>query len=252
MKLDWYTAALSSFMSLAIALTFGAGLLFFHPHPASVVGPSIDQLRAESVFIDVKNNTGDTLFSASGFILNSTEVVTARHATTDVKPGMVITVHFFNGDSAPGVVEWESKKADVALISTRVPSLYEPVKGLYCGMPPAGTPITAIGNPLQVRFGVFEGRTVSDRPLWFPSLPAGAPAASRAIYNRMKAEASFEVPFDSVAAPGESGGPVFDANGMVLGNVTAMLMESTGDSSQASTINIFTSSRAICGSELKG
>lgn len=220
----------------ALAVFYGTK----HKPVLNVPVVTIEQMRSETVLIDNDEGQG------SGFILNGTEVLTADHVVKDMKDTK-ITVTFFNGEKVPAVVEWESKNADVAILSVKSPIYYKSAS-IACRAPITDEDIAVVGSPMALRWIVSRGHILTDRPLEIHM--------KGQIPDSVKQDAADLVPFDAVSAPGGSGGPVFDSKGEVIGIVDAIMVETFGHTKetfrfQASTINFMVKSQFFCGNELK-
>lgn len=214
---------------LAVAVIVGGYIWAGTSKPALVAasGPNIALMREQTIFFHGDHS------DASGVIVSSTEVLTAAHAVRAML-GQKIDVEFFGGEHASAIVEWVSKKADVAKLSVNVPAKYVPAE-IECKVQPIETPITVVGNPILARWVVTHGLIATDRPL-----DADLSDADR--------EALL---FTAIVAHGSSGGPVFDDAGKIIGVVEAMLNQ-PGDAKMRvpSGINMAVPAKFFCGAEM--
>jgi S1-C subfamily serine protease len=177
-------------LALGLSLSFGAPVLF----GATAGGhrPSSD------VLIEGKSPDG-TGFNCSGVYLGDGKVLTARHCM--VSGAKFIVVQDSDGKLGAGVNavwEWTSETADVAVIRT-VESLDAASAKLACRVADIGETIEVVGNPLDMNFIHTWGRV------------AGAAIDTNKGANQN------EVPIDAEIASGNSGGPVYDSAGYVIG-----------------------------------
>jgi S1-C subfamily serine protease len=137
---------------------------------------------------------GTAVHIGDGFLLTAAHVV-GEERSLDIVDSRD------NEQQAP--VLWSSAKYDVAL--ARVPDPRRiAVSRLDCGKrAPEGTPVTVVGHPLGMKFVATRGHIASN----LPHSLEGSPAEWRVV--------------DITVAPGNSGGPVFDAAGKVVGLVSA-------------------------------
>jgi serine protease Do len=113
-----------------------------------------------------------------------------------------LEITFFAGEAETGAVVWENAILDLALIRVEVPGGY-PVPEWSCADLHAGQHLVSIGHPTQSRWVAVGGY-----------LP--------------KSEGFGDIGLVSLGFPiglGTSGGPVFDAEGRVVGVALAILAE---------------------------
>ncbi len=184
-------------MSLLSALAFslfaatasaGQGLVDL----SEKVGPSITHL------------TTDTGASGSGFVAGPDVVVTNYHVVDGCRE---VTVKF-QGDvfaKAAGVLHLDAAK-DVAVIrvSTR-PELMVPLK-IRGALPKQGEDVAAFGNPQGLEFSVTRGIVSGLR----------TSESLNEIFRGTKQQGTW-IQTDAAISPGNSGGPLVDFNGEVVG-----------------------------------
>ena len=159
--------------------------------------------KASVVFLKVSTNEGDGL--GSGIIVKSTgQILTAHHVIKGIKEGWAKP---FNGTWMPitGVVAQDELK-DLAVINVDPRNQHLQQSRLGSGeYISSGDPVVAIGNPLGLEYSVTEGIISEVRT---------TPEGLRLIQT------------DAAVSPGNSGGPLFDQNGEVIGVVSFNLSSS--------------------------
>lgn len=146
----------------------------------------------------------------SGVAITPTTVLTADHVVEGAKALEIITS---DGVTYPSEILWRNAKTDTALLrilpnaAGQTPNLH--AAPVACRTARLSETITLIGNPSIALWRVARGTVASDRPMSDPDL-------------------AYLVPLDITASGGDSGGPVFDAEGNVIGLLTAGLVQSVG------------------------
>jgi serine protease Do len=160
-----------------------------------VQGAAINALRpvdttAATVLIDTGEGKGSGVHIGGGYI------VTAAHVV-DTAAGNTITVRYEGGEAAgwSAQVVGYDKKHDLALL--HIEDTSGPSASISCEATKIGQSIQIVGNPLDMEFIHTFGRVGS-------GVRAMAHWAEAFIGN-------------AVTGPGNSGGPVFDARGRVVG-----------------------------------
>lgn len=164
--------------------------------------PLLDREMAAAVMVDIgADGSGG---HGSGFAIAPDRVITAAHVTEGQTEFLVTTS---DGRKFPAEVLWQSPTHDTALLKlldgdSGSPNLTP--AGLACRAPVLDEAVTLIGNQGIARFRVSHG-TVSSvtPPEWGPGAPDG----------QMSMGTLLNLP----AGHGDSGAPVFDADGRVLG-----------------------------------
>ena len=171
------------FTSIAIvgALLFGI---------AAQRGPVFDNRPrvAKVEMIDYGWGTGGYL--GGGYFLTAGHVADGVHALQIAMP---------DGTKLPATVLWANHDEDVALLHVDAVIADRAFKRspLACRLPIKGEPITAEGFPGEFNDVVFQGYVAGDiTSIWFWK---------------------HAIPMNIVGNHGISGGPVFDANGAILG-----------------------------------
>jgi S1-C subfamily serine protease len=165
------------------------------------------EVKDSVVLIDVTLSGGEVL--GSGFIYDPAgHVVTNQHV---VDGAISIEVTFADGSSYPAKSVGEDRYSDLAVVLVDAPrALFKPlVIGNSSGLE-VGTPIMAIGNP----FGLSGSLTIGVVSQMGRTLPA---VGGYSIPNVIQ--------IDAAVNPGNSGGPLLDYDGEMVGITTAIESE---------------------------
>jgi len=215
---------------------------------AAAVSPSVVQ-------ITVKTNSGTA--TGTGVIITSNgQILTNYHVISGaVSGGGQMTVTFKDGKTASATVTGTDKSLDAAVITASgVSGLTAATLGDSSTVA-VGDSVVAIGNPegltgtvtsgiisakdREVSVQVDEGSTSSNGGFGFPNLPgmrgnSSASSGDTATYKALQTDAALN--------PGNSGGPLINAGGQVIGINSAMYSSSgsssTADSSSAGSIGL--------------
>jgi S1-C subfamily serine protease len=139
----------------------------------------------------------------SGVIINAAgAVLTALHV---VEGASRIQLAFADGTTAGATVLVTKAESDIAVLAPdQLPDLVVPA--VMAGPPPVGDAVYAVGNPLGLTHSLTAGVvSATDR-----SIPTG------------RGELSGLIQFDAAVNPGNSGGPLLNRAGQVVGIVTAL------------------------------
>jgi S1-C subfamily serine protease len=139
----------------------------------------------------------------SGVVINAAgAVLTALHV---VDGATRIQLGFADGTAAGATVLVTKPESDIAVLAPdRLPDLVVPA--VMAGPPPVGDAVYAVGNPLGLTHSLTAGIvSATDR-----SIPTG------------RGELSGLIQFDAAVNPGNSGGPLLNRAGQVVGIVTAL------------------------------
>ena len=139
----------------------------------------------------------------SGVVINAAgAVLTALHV---VDGATRIQLGFADGTTSGATVLVTKPESDIAVLAPdRLPDLVVPA--VMAGPPPVGDAVYAVGNPLGLTHSLTAGVvSATDR-----SIPTG------------RGELSGLIQFDAAVNPGNSGGPLLNRAGQVVGIVTAL------------------------------
>ncbi|GAB2733376.1 S1C family serine protease [Kitasatospora kifunensis] len=214
---------------------------------AATLSPSVVQ-------ITVQTNTGTAtgtgvILTANGQILTNYHVISSA-----VSEGGTITVMYQNGSKTSATVTGSDKSMDVAVITASNASGLTPVAFGDSDAIAVGDPVVAIGNPdgltgtvtsgiisaknRQVTVQVDETTTRGNGGFGYPYFPGyggNSPAtnsSSTATYSALQTDAALN--------PGNSGGPLINSAGQVIGINSAMYSGSgsSSSSSQAGSVGL--------------
>ena len=140
----------------------------------------------------------------SGVVVNAGgAVLTALHV---VDGASQVQVEFADGTRAAAQVTARQPEHDIAVLAVdRLPEVVVPA--VLAGAPPVGDTVFAVGNPLGLRASLTSGVvSATGRTITPPSGPA----------------LDGLIQFDAAVNPGNSGGPLLNRAGQVVGIVTAL------------------------------
>lgn len=152
----------------------------------------------------VRNASAGSEDLGSGFIVDSKgEILTVDHV---VRGASTIEVTFADGTTSQATVTSADLTDDIAVLQpNRLPTLVIPA--VVGGGPQIGEEVFALGNPIGLEGSLTAG-IVSGLNRTF------APAGARKLTGLIQ--------FDAAVNPGNSGGPLLDASGHVIGIVTGL------------------------------
>ena len=180
------------------------------------------KVRASVMFILVSNDSGRTIATGTGFIVsNDGKLITNRHVA-NAGPGIVA--------HAPGGRQYRvlgalAEDSDQDLVVLQIENNRLPPVALGASdNVSVGAPVLMVGNPLAMESTVQQG-TVSGFRTFFGArrwleISAAVATGQQDINSRIIHGQGLQV--TTAVAPGSSGSPVFNANGEVIGVVTAI------------------------------
>ncbi len=150
------------------------------------------------VTISVETPRGSGI--GTGFVIDQRGTVATNHHV--VNDATKIEIKLFDGTKADEVELLENNQEDdLALLRMKTKSLPPPVVLGDSAAVKVGQPVTVIGNPIGLDHTMTDGMV-----------------SSRRLYERKK-----YIQMSAPVSPGNSGGPVFDAHGDVIGVTVAKL-----------------------------
>ena len=218
---------------------------------ASAVSPSVVQITVKTTS-GTATGTGVVL-TTGGQILTNYHVVSGAAAS-----GAAVTVAFKDGSTASATLTGTDKALDVAVITASGAENLTPATLGDSGQVQVGDSVVAIGNPegltgtvtsgiisaenRQVTVQVDEGSTSGNGGFGFPDLPGlrGNGGSSSSTAGDTTTYKAFQT--DAALNPGNSGGPLINTGGQVIGINSAMYSasgsSSTADSSSAGSVGL--------------
>lgn len=180
------------------------------------------------VAIDVQSETGAG--SGSGFIIDAEgRIITNDHVVSGAKN---ILVTLSDGRVYEAKLVGSDEATDLAVIK-----LVSPPQGLTIARfgdssaVKVGQPVAAIGNPLGLSSTMTTGIiSALDRPVQTVKKGTSFAQPTRVITNAIQ--------IDAAVNPGNSGGPVFDETGAVIGVASSIASLSENDSGKAGSIGL--------------
>jgi len=177
---------------------------------------SIVVIRGIIVQYDVFRRPYYTQVQGTGFVYNFTRemvILTNQHV---VSSAINITVTFANGNGYAASVLGSDPYADIAVLSTNAPqSEYNPLKVVSSSTLKVGDPVIAVGNP----YGLTGSMTIGI-----------VSAMGRTITEEISGAYTIADVIQTTAPlnPGNSGGPLLNYEGQVVGITTAIVSDSQG------------------------
>ena len=221
---NWTAAAL-----VAGGITVGGYLTSTGGQPDTRPGPDV------KIALTIIDQSGkEQKADCSGVYIGNGVVITAKHCTSPegnkLKSASVI---FDNGGTPEGApsfdatVLWAADKSDIAAFKITVNVDVKSAE-LACRDPKIGEPIEVVGNPLDVDFVHTWGRIAG---------------VTRTFPNGEE----FVVPVDVAIASGNSGGPIYDALGKILGIADAVIQGQSPFGPSVGHVDLMVSSQPACG-----
>lgn len=190
--------------AIASALASATPRPAFSAQVYPVIAPSLVAIEADDA--DTANGEGHAF--GSGVIVNDLgQILTSLHI---VSSATNITVFFADGTQSPAIVALAQPEIDIAVLQPAV-------------LPREWRPAT-LGNPGAMRVG--DEAFVMGNPFGLPwSFSAGVISGFDRTFDVPNSDQVIEgmIQFDAAANPGNSGGPLLDRNGYVVGIVTGIL-----------------------------
>jgi S1-C subfamily serine protease len=164
----------------------------------TAIGPSLVTVTA----LRTGGGTVETGLGSGVVINGGGAVLTALHV---VDGASQIQVDFADGTRAVARVAGSQPQHDIAVLAVdRLPEVVVPA--VMAGPPPVGDTVFAVGNPLGLQ----------------RSLTAGVVSATDRRIGTPRGPLDGLIQFDAAVNPGNSGGPLLNRAGQVVGIVTAL------------------------------
>lgn len=199
----------ATFLILALTALASFGLIQSIPNPPTYTAKSAVKITTKSAL-------------GSGFYIGKGKIITAAHVVENTN---IVKIKASDGRIIYGRVMWASKSRDVAMISIAESAMIKPAN-LTCTSPPVGAEFYSVGNPGGIEFVTIWGRVASDtkrRWRWY-----------RAYIT------------DEGFIPGQSGSPIFNMGGSVIGMAAGVWDHREGASVTLTDIGIAVPSSVIC------
>jgi S1-C subfamily serine protease len=174
------------------------------------VQPSIVYIEAKFVDEDGKDSNG----LGTGVIINDFgDIVTSLHVVQDSQD---INVTFADGTHSKAFILVQTPEQDLAVLRAfNSPELFVPATLGNPGAMRVGDDVFVVGNP----YGLYS------------SMSAGVISGFGRTFQPTGTDLVLEglIQFDAAANPGNSGGPLLDRNGRVIGIVTGLVNPGVGN-----------------------
>ena len=187
------------------------------------IAESVDKLYDATVIINLQTN-GQTTGWGSGFVYkvddNNGYVVTNYHVTEGYKKALV---EFTNGSTTEGTVVGGDQYTDVSVIKVDKNSIIKVAEIGKSADTRLGDTVFTIGTPVSLNYkftvtrGILSGK---DR------LSVMSSSSNSMFYNTSDSWYLNELQIDASINSGNSGGPLANANGEVIGIVNSKLSRS--------------------------
>lgn len=168
-----------------------------HVCTAAETGPTVYR-RMVAWAVRLSVSVADGQATGSGFVVRPGWVATNQHV---VAGAQAVSVFFGDGSSSNGTVRWADADEDLALVAVDRVSNAAPAASWTTASP--GDPVYVLGAPLGLSWSFTSGIVSQLRPTDIEGRP--------------------HIQFDAAVNPGNSGGPLVDACGRVIGLVRLKL-----------------------------
>ena len=170
----------------------------------AAIGPSLVLIETDRT--DPKGSPGSGL--GSGVVVNDAgAVLTALHVVADAK---TIRLTFADGSKSTATIASKDPATDIAVLTPDAP--------------PAAVVAATLGNPAAMRIG-SEAYVVGNPFGLYGSLSSGIVSGLDRSFQEPGGDRVYKglIQVDAAVNPGNSGGPLVDRNGRVVGIVTALI-----------------------------
>jgi S1-C subfamily serine protease len=170
----------------------------------AAIRPSIVQIDTKKPGTDGTDESGE---GTGVVVTDQGEVMTAAHV---IENATTITLTFADGSKSPGTVTTEDAAKDIAIV---MPS-----------QPPATIVPAILGNPRSLAIG-SDAYIVGNPFGLYGSLSAGVVSGLDRSFKRSDTGQLIQglIQVDAAVNPGNSGGPLLNHDGAVVGIVTALI-----------------------------
>jgi S1-C subfamily serine protease len=199
-------AALAAVLALRVAGVIGtagapAAAGTPSPKPTATAHPTVSEIYQRVRPSVVIIRAGDAL-GTGVIVADSGTILTANHI---IAGSSDITITFADGTMARAAVAAADPKQDIAtLMPTARPEVLVPAT--LGGSADVGAPVVAVGNPLGLAY----------------SVSSGVVSGLNRTADTHDGKYSGLIQFDAPVNPGSSGGPLLDAQGLVIGIVVSI------------------------------
>lgn len=165
-------------------------------------------ISTEVTYTNFFGQTSSSAVSGTGFVVTDDGyILTNYHVVEDAyEANLAVKVMFKNGDSYDAIIAGVESENDIAVLKIDASGL-RPVSVADSDDILVGDEVFAVGNPLgELDFSLTAGRIS---------------ALDRSITTSSSQPAINMFQFDAAVSPGNSGGPVYNTSGEVIGVVTA-------------------------------
>jgi len=153
----------------------------------------------------VKVSSGDS--QGTGFVFSDNGLILTNRHVVGGNPEKEVQLEFADGTTAKSKVIYISRKDDFAVLETASNKASKPLPLCYATYPVAGQEVVALGSPTGLANTVTRGIVSAVRRTG-SELKSAAPVGSSVIQT------------DAAVNPGNSGGPLVNTNGEVIGIVS--------------------------------
>jgi S1-C subfamily serine protease len=174
--------------------------------PSPPLEPEVYAMVRPSTVTLIRQSGAEAQPSGAGVVVDlNGSILTAFHVVAGLD---TVTVRFHDGSTATGTVSQRQPERDLAVVRvTRLPSGVEPA--VLSGGIRQGDTVMAIGAPFGLEASASTGIVSAVGRTFI------VPETGQALSNMIQ--------FDAAVNPGNSGGPLVDMNGRVVGIVTGLV-----------------------------
>lgn len=184
---------------------FSLGMAQINPAAGfqKIVATSLDKV------VGIKAGAG----SGTGFVAESTGLIfTNRH---NVQSRKTVDINYADGTQTTADVIFRDREKDLAILRPANPRIKSPLPLCFGSYPKPGEEVFALGNPMGLANTVTRGIVSSVR-------------RSAGEFRTVAPEGTTLIQTDASVNPGNSGGPLLNSNGEVVGIVTFKISPGDG------------------------